>query len=31
VSLLLIVVGSFGLWWLYGRRLALPDPAGLSS
>lgn len=31
VSLLLIAVGAFGLWWLYGRRLALPDPAGLSS
>lgn len=31
VSLLFILVGSFGLWWLYGRRQALPDPAGLSS
>ena len=31
VSLVLIVVGALGLWWLYGRRLALPDPAGLPS
>ncbi|MEB3261252.1 MAG: prolipoprotein diacylglyceryl transferase [Cyanobacteriota bacterium] len=31
VSLLLILVGALGLWWLYGRRLALPDPAGVSS
>ena len=30
VSLLLIVVGAFGLWWLYGRRQSLPDPARLS-
>jgi phosphatidylglycerol:prolipoprotein diacylglycerol transferase len=30
VSLLLILVGALGLWWLYGRRLALPDPAGVS-
>lgn len=28
VSLLLMGVGALGLWWLYGRRLALPDPAG---
>jgi len=31
VSLLLILVGSLGLWWLYGRRRVLPDPAGVSS
>ena len=31
VSLVLIVVGALGLWWLYGRRLALPDPARLPS
>jgi phosphatidylglycerol:prolipoprotein diacylglycerol transferase len=30
VSLLLILVGALGLWWLYGRRHALPDPAGVS-
>jgi phosphatidylglycerol:prolipoprotein diacylglycerol transferase len=27
VSLLLIALGSLGLWWLYGRKLPLPDPA----
>ena len=27
VSLLLIALGSLGLWWLYGRRRPLPDPA----
>ncbi|MFY7696474.1 MAG: prolipoprotein diacylglyceryl transferase family protein, partial [Cyanobium sp.] len=31
VSLLLIALGGLGLWWLYGRRLPLPDPAGVSS
>jgi phosphatidylglycerol:prolipoprotein diacylglycerol transferase len=29
VSLLLIAVGSLGLYWLYGRRRALPDPSGV--
>jgi phosphatidylglycerol---prolipoprotein diacylglyceryl transferase len=29
VSLLLIALGSVGLWWLLGRRRALPDPAGV--
>jgi phosphatidylglycerol:prolipoprotein diacylglycerol transferase len=27
VSLLLISAGSLGLWWLFGRRRPLPDPA----
>lgn len=27
VSLLLIAAGGAGLWWLYGRQRALPDPA----
>ncbi|MFN9631009.1 MAG: prolipoprotein diacylglyceryl transferase [Cyanobacteriota bacterium] len=27
VSLVLIAVGVVGLWWLHGRRQALPDPA----
>jgi phosphatidylglycerol:prolipoprotein diacylglycerol transferase len=27
VSLLLIAAGGLGLWWLYGQRRALPDPA----
>jgi phosphatidylglycerol:prolipoprotein diacylglycerol transferase len=31
VSLLLISAGSLGLWWLYGRRRPLPDPAVPSS
>ncbi|MFN9645579.1 MAG: prolipoprotein diacylglyceryl transferase [Cyanobacteriota bacterium] len=31
VSLFLILLGVLGLWWLYQRRLALPDPAGVSS
>jgi phosphatidylglycerol:prolipoprotein diacylglycerol transferase len=31
VSLVLIAFGGLGLWWLYGRRLALPDPSGTSS
>lgn len=26
VSLLLIALGSLGLWWLYGQRRPLPDP-----
>ncbi len=30
VSLLLIALGGFGLWWLYGRQRQLPDPAGVS-
>ena len=29
VSLLLIVLGGLGLWWLLGQRRALPDPAGV--
>ena len=29
VSLLLIVLGGLGLWWLLGRRRALPDPVGV--
>jgi len=29
VSLLLIAMGGLGLWWLLGRRRALPDPAGV--
>ena len=31
VSLLLIVLGGLGLWWLYGRQRALPDPSGLTA
>jgi phosphatidylglycerol:prolipoprotein diacylglycerol transferase len=31
VSLLLMAVGAIGLWWLYGRRMALPDPSGVST
>lgn len=31
VSLLLIALGGLGLWWLLGRRRALPDPAGVVS
>lgn len=31
VSLLLIAAGGLGLWWLYGRGRALPDPSGVSS
>lgn len=30
VSLLLIGLGSAGLWWLLGRHRSLPDPAGVS-
>jgi phosphatidylglycerol---prolipoprotein diacylglyceryl transferase len=30
VSLLLIALGGLGLWWLYGRRRNLPDPAGVT-
>jgi phosphatidylglycerol:prolipoprotein diacylglycerol transferase len=26
MSLMLIALGGFGLWWLYGRRRPLPDP-----
>ncbi len=29
MSLVLIAVGGVGLWWLYGRRLNLPDPSGV--
>jgi len=29
MSLLLIALGGAGLWWLYGRRQALPDPSGM--
>ena len=29
VSLLLIALGGLGLWWLLGRRQALPDPVGV--
>lgn len=29
VSLLLIVLGGLGLWWLYGRQRSLPDPSGV--
>jgi phosphatidylglycerol:prolipoprotein diacylglycerol transferase len=29
MSLLLIALGGVGLWWLYGRRRALPDPSGV--
>jgi phosphatidylglycerol:prolipoprotein diacylglycerol transferase len=28
-SLVLIALGGLGLWWLLGRRRALPDPAGV--
>ena len=31
VSLLLMALGATGLWWLYGRRQALPDPSGVQS
>ncbi len=31
VSLLLIALGALGLWWLYGRRRPLPDPAAPAS
>ena len=30
MSLLLIALGGFGLWWLYGRHQNLPDPSGVS-
>ena len=30
VSLLLIALGGAGLWWLYGRHRALPDPSGIA-
>lgn len=30
VSLALIVLGGLGLWWLYGRRMPLPDPSGVT-
>jgi phosphatidylglycerol:prolipoprotein diacylglycerol transferase len=28
MSLLLILLGGFGLWWIYGRGRGLPDPGG---
>jgi len=31
VSLLLIGLGSAGLWWLYRRRRPLPDPSGVTA
>lgn len=31
VSLLLIVLGGAGLWWLYSRHRPLPDPGGVSA
>ena len=31
MSLLLITLGATGLWWLYGRRLSLPDPSGVKA
>jgi phosphatidylglycerol:prolipoprotein diacylglycerol transferase len=31
VSLVLIGVGGLGLYWLYGRRLPLPDPSGVQA
>jgi phosphatidylglycerol:prolipoprotein diacylglycerol transferase len=30
VSLVLIAFGALGLWWLYGRHMALPDPSGVA-
>lgn len=30
MSLALMALGVFGLWWLYGRHRALPDPAGVA-
>lgn len=31
VSLLLMALGGFGLWWLYARQQALPDPSGVQT
>jgi len=31
ISLLLISLGSFGLYWLYGKRQPLPDPSGVKA
>ena len=31
VSLALIALGAFGLYWLYGRREPLPDPSGVQA
>jgi phosphatidylglycerol:prolipoprotein diacylglycerol transferase len=31
MSLLLISLGGLGLWWLYGLRRSLPDPAGVGA
>ena len=30
ISLLLILLGGLGLWWLYGHRRPLPDPSGVT-
>ena len=30
MSLVLMAIGGFGLWWLYGRHRALPDPSGVT-
>jgi phosphatidylglycerol:prolipoprotein diacylglycerol transferase len=30
VSLLLIALGSLGLWWLFGQRRPLPDPGAIT-
>jgi phosphatidylglycerol:prolipoprotein diacylglycerol transferase len=30
MSLALMALGAFGLWWLYGRHRALPDLAGVA-
>jgi phosphatidylglycerol:prolipoprotein diacylglycerol transferase len=30
VSLLLIALGSLGLWWLFGQRRPLPDPGAIA-
>ena len=31
VSLALIALGAFGLYWLYGQRKPLPDPSGVQA
>ena len=31
ISLLLISLGSFGLYWLYGKRQPLPVPSGVKA
>ena len=30
ISLALIALGGLGLYWLYGRKRALPDPSGVT-